>query len=183
LLLPVKIGLFFLVVASILLSIERNKKHIGFHKGFTWAFLSGVLFGLSHVSAKYIYGIYPFLTGLVWTKGSVGLVAIIAILVPGVLKAVSSKGKDKIKKGDGKIVLWNKIFAIVAVVLIQYAIFIGSVTVVNGLAGIHYALMFIFIYLLTKFRPSIFCEKFTKRELIIEAVAILFMVIGLIFLR
>jgi len=181
--LGIKIGLFFLIVASILLSVERNKKHTGFHKGFVWAFISGILFGLSHVSAKFVYGLYPFFTGIIWTKGSVGLVAVFALCVPGVLKAISNKGKDKIKSGGGKIVFWNKALGILAVVLVQYAIFIGSVTVVNGLAGIHYALMFIFIYLLTKFRPLAFFEKFTKRELIIESVAIVFMIIGLLFLR
>jgi uncharacterized membrane protein len=180
--LSIKIGLSFLVVASILLSIERNKNHTGFHKGFMWAFLSGILFGLSHVSAKFVYGLYPFFTGIIWTKGTVGIVALIALCGSGVLKAVSNKGKDKIKSGSGKIVFWNKVLGIIAVVLVQYAIFIGSVTVVNGLAGIHYALMFVFIYLLTKFRPSVFSENFTKRELIVEGVAILFMIIGLLFL-
>jgi uncharacterized membrane protein len=181
--LSVKIGLGFLVVASILLSVERNKIHTGFHKGFTWAFVAGILYAFSHVSAKLVYGLTPFFTGLVWTKGTVGLVAIFALLVPGVLKAISNKGKDKIKEGGAKVVVWDKVLGIVAVVLIQYAISIGSVTIVNGLAGVQYALMFIFIYLLTKLRPSVFSEKFTKRELVIEGVAILFMIIGLILLQ
>ncbi|MEI7513222.1 MAG: DMT family transporter [bacterium] len=181
--LGVKVGLFFLILASILLSVERNKNHTGFHKGFIWAFVSGILFGFSHVSAKFVYGLYPFFTGIIWTKGTVGLVALIALFVPGVLNAVFNKGKDKIKIGGGKIVFWNKTLGILAVVLVQYAIFIGSVTVVNGLAGIHYALMFIFIYLLTKFKPRTFSEKFTKKELVVESVAILFMIIGLLFIQ
>jgi len=179
----VKVGLLFLVVASILLSVERNKKHIGFHKGFVWAFTSGILFGLSHVSAKLVYGLYPFFTGLVWTKGTVGFVAIVVLFVPGVLRAISNKGKDRIKSGGGKVVLWNKVLGIVAVVCIQYAISIGSVTIVNGLAGIQYALMFAFIYFLTKFKPVIFSEKFTKREIAIETTAVILMIIGLLFLR
>ena len=178
-----KVGLFFLVVASILLSVQRNKNHTGFHKGFIWAFVSGILFGLSHVSAKFVYELYPFFTGIIWTKGTVGLVALFTLFVPGVLKAVSYKGKDKIKSGGGKIVLFNKTLGIVSVILVQYAIFVGSVTVVNGLAGIQYALMFVFIYFLTKFRPSTFFEKFTKRELLVESVAIVFMLIGLFLLK
>jgi uncharacterized membrane protein len=178
----IKTGLLFLVIASILLSVERNKKHTGFHKGFMWAFLAGILYGLSHVSAKLMYELYPFLTGIVWTKGMVGLVAVVSLLVPGVLKAISNKGKDRVKEGGVKVVVWDKVLGITAVVLIQYAISIGSVTVVNGLAGIQYALMFIFIYTLTKFRPTTFSERFTRRELIVETVAIVFMVIGLLFL-
>lgn len=178
----IKIGLGFLVLSSVLLAIERDKNHTRFHKGFAWAFLAGILFALSHVFAKVVYGVLPFFTGLVWTKGMVGFVALFALFVPGVLRAVSNKGKDKVKEGGAKIVIWDKILGIIAVVLIQYAISIGSVTVVNGLAGIQYALMFIFIYFLTKFRPRVFSEKFTKREMIIETTAILFMIIGLLFL-
>lgn len=181
--LGIKIGLLFLVIASILLSVERNKKRTGFHKGFVWAFVAGILYGLSHVSAKLMYELYPFFTGLIWTKGMVGLVALVALLVPGVFQAVSNRGKDKVKKGGAKVVIWDKALGITAVVFIQYAISTGSVTIVNGLAGIQYALMFVFIFFLTKFRPLVFSEKFTKRELVIESVAIMFMVVGLIFLQ
>jgi uncharacterized membrane protein len=178
----IKIGLLFLVIASILLSVERNKKHTGFHRGFIWAFLAGILYGLSHVSAKLMYELYPFFTGLVWTKGMVGLVSIVTIFVPGVLVAILNKGKDKIKDGGARVVIWDKVLGLIAVILIQYAISKGSVTVVNGLAGIQYAFMFVFIYFLTKFKPSTFSEKFTRREMVVEIVAIVFMIIGLIFL-
>lgn len=181
--LSVKIGLSFLVVASILLSIQRNKNHLRLHAGFVWAFVSGILFALSHVSAKLVYGLYPFFTGLVWTKGTTGVVAIIVLFMPGVFKAVFNKGKYKIKTGGGKVVFLDKALGILAVLSIQYAISLGSVTVVNGLAGIQYALMFVFIYILTKFKPSLFSEEFSKKEIMIESVAILLMIIGLLFLR
>ncbi len=181
--LGIKIGLLFLVVASMLLSVERNKKHTGLHKGFIWAFVAGILYGLSHVFAKLMYEMYPFFTGIIWTKGMVGFVAVIVLFVPGVFKAISNKGKDKVKEGGIKIVIWDKVLGIIAVVLIQYAISTGSVTIVNGLAGIQYALMFVFIYLLTKFRPAVFFEKFSRRELVIESVAIGLMIIGLLFIQ
>ena len=179
----VKLGLIFLVGASLLLSVERSKKHTGFHKGFYWAFLSGVLFGVSHVFAKYIYSLYPFFTSIVWTKGSVGFVALFALCVPGVLSALLNKGKDKIKEGSGNVLVWDKALGIASVLLIQYAISIGSVTVVNGLAGIQYVLMFLFIYFLTKFSPATFAEKFSKKELIVESLALALIIIGLIFLQ
>ena len=42
---------------------------------------------------------------------------------------------------------------------------IGSVTIVGAMSGVQYVLMFIMIYLLTKFTPKIFKEYFTKHEI------------------
>lgn len=179
-----EIGIFILISTTFLLSYEKSKKHNGFHRGFIWALLSGVLFALSHVSAKYIYSLYSFFTALMWTKGTVGLVGIIALFFPGVWKDLTRKNVNKAKSPKNKIslILSSKVLGAVALVLVQYAISIGSVTIVNALAGIQYALMFVFIYLLTKLHPKLFKEYFTKRELLVETTSIVLMIIGLILL-
>ena len=181
-----QIGLIFLVGACLLLSFEKSKEHNGFHVGFLWAILSGILFGVSHVFAKYIYDIYPFVTGLLWTKGAVGFVGLIILCIPDVRKELFGKRKDlnsKSEKSSVPLVVTNKILGVIAVIAVQYAIAIGSVTIVNALAGIQYVLMFLFIYLLTRLKPKVFSEYFTKRELQVEVLALLFTVVGLMFLK
>ena len=93
------------------------------------------------------------------------------------MASLSLNGKNAQKHAFG-IILGDKILGVVGVVLIQYAIALGSVTLVNALVGIQYALMFLLIFLLTKFAPRIFKEEFTKRELAIELIAIFFVVAG-----
>jgi uncharacterized membrane protein len=170
-----QVGVILLVIASLLFSLEKTRKHGGFHRGFLWAIASGVLFGLSHVCAKYIYDIYPFMTGLVWTKATAGFVGVLALLIPGVRKDLGQKDKSSSTKS---LITADKVLGILGVVLIQYAISIGSVTVVNAMAGIQFVLVFIFAYILTKLAPKFFKEYFTRRELVVEIIAMILVVVG-----
>jgi drug/metabolite transporter (DMT)-like permease len=180
-------GLVFLVSACFLLSFEKSRKHNGFHIGFLWAALAGILFGLSHVTAKHVYELYPFITGLVWTKGSVGFVGLLTLFWPGVLKTIfyspQSKAEILDQKNKTTIVVIDKVLSVLGAVAIQYAIAIGSVTIINGMAGIQYTLMFIIIYSFTRFWPNVFSEYFTRREILVEICAILLVIIGFIFLK
>ncbi len=174
-------GILFVIFASLLLSLEKSKRHDGLHKGFIWAIIAGLLFAVSHVAAKYIYINYDFFTGIVYTRGSIGFVGLITLLYPSVRATFKKSKSKKIKKQKASslfIIIINKTLAVIAVLLIQYAIAIGSVTLVNAMAGLQYALMFVFIYLLTKFTPKLFKEFFTNRELLIESIAFVFIVIG-----
>jgi len=56
--------------------------------------------------------------------------------------------------------------------------FIGSPTLVQALSGMQFVLMFVFIYILTKVLPRVFKEYFTRRELKMEFVAILLVLLG-----
>lgn len=181
------IGVALLIIASFLLSFERSRANKGFHIGFVWAILSAVLFSASHVLAKYIYTIYPFIEGLVWTRGSVSFVGIFLFLTPVFHKQIFAKRKEEPKKEVGKyhtakIVFFNKVMGIVSVLLIQYAISLGDVVVINAMAGVQYVLMFIFIFALTKLRPKLFSEYFTKNEVMVQSIAIILISVGLIFL-
>lgn len=177
-------GIVVLVFASLLLSFEVSKRHTGIHAGFAWGALSGLLFGLSHVTAKYVYVSYDFLTGFVWTRGFVGLVGIIALLAPAVRASFKKRKRKKTKEEEKKslqtftIISIDKILGIIAVVLVQYASSIGDTTPVFAMTGIQYALMFILIFLLSKFTPKLFKECFTRRELWIQSAAIVLVVIG-----
>jgi len=180
-----QIGVVTLIGSSILLSFEKTKKNNGFHMGFLWAAISGVLFATSHITAKYLYTIYDFWPAFTWTRATTGLVALMCLLYPSVRKTFIKNKKSKKQKHNKAarkyaipIIISNKILAMVAVVLIQYAAAIGSVTIVFALSGLQYALMFVIIVFLSKFFKSLFSEFFTKRELVIETIAILLVVVG-----
>ena len=179
----VLLGILFLAIGSFLLSFEKSELNNGFHKGFLWAILAGVLFCISHVSAKYIYGLYPFFTSLVWTKGLVGVVGLFLLFIPSVRKAIFSKpgAEDESPKGSVSTIILGKFFGFAGVGFVQYATALGSVVVVNALGGIQYVFMFAFIYLLTKLKPKLFSEYFTKGEITMEVTAIVLMIIGLLF--
>lgn len=178
-------GLVILVFASFLLSFEKSRKHRGWHRGFLWAILAGFLFAVSHVTAKYIYEIYPFLTGFVWTRAATGLVGLILLVSPAVrnsFKKSNDKSKTYAKQYTIFLITLDKILGIAGMILVQSAIAIGSVTLVNSLSGAQYAFMFALIYLLTKLAPRVFKEYFTKRELAVEWMALGLVAVGSVFL-
>lgn len=180
------VGVFVLLFASFLLSFEKTKRGSRFfHKGFIWAIVAGVLFAFSHTSAKYLYDIYPFLTAFIWTRATTGLVGFFCLAYPSV--RASFRSKKQLDKTDtrgfarrhaGLIIILDKIISILGVVCVQYAIALGSVTLVNALSGLQYAFMFVLIYLLTKLSPRVFKEYFTKQELLLQTIAILLVLIG-----
>jgi len=181
------VGVGILVLAGCLLSLEKRRgKKAGFHAGFLWGILSGALFAISHVSAKFIYEGYDFLTGFVWTRASTGLVGLLLVLLypsvrakcRGAMQRKKKKTVSFAKKHTMGIVVSDKVLGALGVVFIQYAIAIGSVTLVNAMAGLQYVFMFVIVLLMTKFAPKIFKEYFTKKELAIQLVALVLVVVG-----
>jgi drug/metabolite transporter (DMT)-like permease len=174
-----KVGVGILMIASGMLSYQKTGR-APVYSSFAWAAVAGVLFGVSHVTAKYIYDIYPFLTGFVWTRATTGLVGIALLTAPSVIMALQSHQRkvSKKKKHIALLVVIDKVLGVAAVVLIQYAIAIGSVTLVNALSGIQYAFLFILITILSRFFSQIFHEYTTRKEIVVQSMAILLVIVG-----
>lgn len=178
------IGMCILAGASLILSHERRRKgKVGLHVGYLWGIAAGIAFALSNVSTKYLYDLYPFLTAFVATRVTIGVFGLILLPLPAVLKTFRKKTLTKSKTTERSQTFWlvlvDKFLGIIGAILIQFATATGSVTMVNALGGLQYALMFTVIIMLSKFRPDIFKESFTKRELIIQTTAIILVVLGL----
>lgn len=178
-------GVIVLIFASFLLSFERSLTHNGFHVGFVWAILSGILFATSHVTAKYLYEVYPFLTGFMWTRATTGFVGLLLLAYPSV-RRVFKKNKKKKNKTIAKrhslaIVIVTKIFGILGVIFVQFAAAIGSVTLVFALSGMQWIMMFAMVYLFTKLTPKFFKEYFTKKEIAVQLIALVLVALGSAF--
>jgi len=176
-----QMGIVILVAASILLSYEKVERPHGIYRSFFWATVSGVAFAVSHTSAKYLYDLYPFVTAFVWTRVPTGIFALPFFLLPSVRATFVKKRKAKrsfARQHAIGIVITTKICAVIATILIQYAIAIGSASVVTALSGLQFTLMFVMILLLTRLAPRVFREYFTKKELIVQSIAIILVVLG-----
>ncbi len=181
-----------LIVGSLLVSFEKSKQHSGWHLGMLWGVLAGILFAASHVSAKYIYGHYNFFSGFVWTRVATGLVGLVLLLHPIVYRSlfkntILDKVKNKVlsartKKDNIILVIINKVLGSVAVIVIQYAVAIGSVSLVNALNGLEYAILIILVLLLSRFWPNKFKEDYALGEILLESLAIIVIATGLILL-
>ncbi|PIR02987.1 MAG: hypothetical protein COV60_02720 [Candidatus Magasanikbacteria bacterium CG11_big_fil_rev_8_21_14_0_20_43_7] len=183
------VGMVILAASTLLLAFFNEKGFVRFDSGYLWGIAAAILFAVSHTTAKYIYELYPFLTGFVWTRATTGIVGIVALLFPSVWQTFRRKPKESVVVRQVKekgfairhaigIIVTAKGLSVVGVVLIQLAIALGSVTLVNALVGVQYALMFLFISLLTKFAPTFLKETFSKSEMVVQTVAIVLVLIG-----
>ncbi len=180
-----QIGVILLIFASYLFSQEKTKKHNGFHIGFVWAIISGLFFAVSQVTAKYLYSLFDFWLVFAWSKAAISLSAL--IFAPFLFRKKKKKTKHSQQKKTKKqnklvIILSDKILGIIAVILLQLAYAQGLATVVGALSGLQFALIFVFVFLLTKLKPQIFKEYFTKKEIYEQIGALVLVILGLIFI-
>lgn len=181
------LGAMLLIVGCLIISFDKKDQASIARIGLWWALLAGLLFAISHVSAKYIYDIYGFFDGFVFTKLSVGIFGAALLLDPDV-RAIFNKKQKTIpgqlpKKSPVFLVAGNMLLGVIATVLLQYAISVGSVTLVNAMAGVQYALLIVFTALISKFFPNnVLKEKFTLRSIVYKSLAVLVIASGLVLL-
>lgn len=181
----VLIGIGVLILGSLIIAFEKSRLHQGFHRGIFWGVLAGFFFAVSHVSAKYTYDMHGFLTGFVYTRGFSGLVGIALLALPSIRKNIFTTEKSSLPAkslGQTSIVVVEKVVGFFGVVLLQYATAIGSVTIVNALAGAQFALLIGLVALLSKIRPALFKEEYQGREIIQEVIGVVVIALGLILI-
>ena len=191
----------FLIIGTFLISLDFQK-----HGALSWiknkfgvkskivlpqirktlwfALPASLLFGISHVLTKFVYTNTEFLTGFIWTRlGS--FLAIMLLLVSiknrNIIKRDFKKNKKQPKQTKSTSIrfLFGQLCGGGGALLLQYAIFLGSVTLVNALQGVQYIFIFLLVILFTTTLPKLIKEKFTKELVIQKIIAILIIGIGL----
>jgi uncharacterized membrane protein len=192
------IGIVVLIIGSLIVSAEKSKQHHGWHSGMLWGILAGLLFAISHVASKYIYDIYGFYSGLVWTRGFMGLFGVILMFFGDVRRVIFKINKSQRKTSPSPLlrkegtdivqsskqfllVFFSRLLGVVGTLFVQYAIAIGSVTIVNALAGAQFAFLVILVALISKFLPKLFKEDYSKGEMAWEMASVVVIAVGLIF--
>lgn len=173
------IGCAVLAAASFLLAREETAKHRGWHIGYMWGIVSGVLFAVSHLTAKAVYSAADFWPAFVATRFTIGLFGLLLLTAPAVWRTFKRKTvRKRAQHHPVTIVVGTKVLSLVANSAIQHAIALGSVAIVNALAGLQYALMFVGILAFNAWRPGFFREYVSRRELWLESAALLLVMLG-----
>ena len=115
--------------------------------------LSGFFFGMVAFTFKLVVLEVPFVDGFFWTRGMNVVLALALLVVPMWRAAILHGGKRSSSRAKG-LVLGNKIIGGVASVLTALAISLGSVAVVNSLAGLQFVFLFFFVFLFAKYMPK-----------------------------
>lgn len=150
--------------------------------GLKMAILSAFFYSLYFVSTKVAYQYQSFESSFIWTRIGAFIFSLFFLI-----QIKDRKEIVKMIKGDGPkkgktLVLLNQIAGSLGFVLQNYAIFLGSVVLVNALQGFQYALILVFSALLSVLYPKLLKEDFSKKIVLQKSLAIIFIALGIYFL-
>ncbi len=181
-------GILFWLKRKLALGPQSKRISIPQIRKVIWIALpSASLFSVAYILTKYVYQNTEFLTGFIWTRLGAFLAAMLLLLWPENRKAIvknfkkTSKSKSKQKSAGGKFLIGQACGGASAL-LIQYAISLGSVSLVQALQGLQYAFVFLIVLTLTTFLPKILKEEMSKEIFFQKVLAVFLIFIGLYFI-
>ncbi len=193
----------FLIAGSFLISLNFRqkgalqwlKKKLGLSKKplpqirkvFWVALPAAILFGAANTLTKFVYQHTDFLTGFIWTRLGSFIAVMALLIIPANRQAITknfkqTKHKKTSQKRVGGRFLFGQACGGISALLIQYAIFLGSVSLVQALQGLQYAFVFLLVLILTIFMPKILKEEISKEIFWQKAIAVGLIFIGLYFI-
>jgi drug/metabolite transporter (DMT)-like permease len=175
------LGVILLIVGGTLISFKHYEK--SFFSSWQKTILAGILAALSFVVLKYSYNHQNFVSGYVISRMGITAAAILSLLLPSFREKVfasfkKGKRKDHLKNFFGSVAA--KTVAGTGTILIHYAIFLGSVVIVNALVSVQYLLTFILSVIMSFYWKKIFIERFTLLNVFLKCAGVILVVFGTI---
>lgn len=140
--------------------------------------LAAVMFGAYLVLLKHVYNGDTFVSGFCWTRLGSFLAAFLFLIPRANRKLIFGETK-KLKPSSGILVVGNKTLSGISYALLNYAIALGSVTLINALQGMQYVFLLIIVAFLSQKYPAILTEVFSKKALAQKIIAVALIGIGL----
>ncbi len=142
------------------------------------AIVAALFFTGSYVLTKYIYSYQPFINGFIWIRLG-GVVGAIFLFIFPISRRAIMKTSSKVKLRTGGLAVVNKGLSGLSFILLNYAIFLGSVTLVNALQGVQYIFLLVVALFLSKKFPRIIKEQVNQSAILQKVVSIAFIILGL----
>lgn len=184
---PEIVAFILLVVGGVLIAAKKSSKCKLFDFGKyscgrnTWiALASAALFAIFFLLADSVFSSQQFISGFVWTRLGTLLMALLFLMIPS-YRAMISNTTEKVSPKAGGLFIFNKALAGVGFILLNYAISLGNVALVNALEGVK----FVFILLMAVFlarKISVLDEEVSKFAIFQKAAAIFIIFAGIFIL-
>lgn len=177
------LAFILLVLGSLIISIRRSVHHHPYNViggPLPLALFAALLFAGFWVITKYIFSSASFISGLIWIRTGVAVIALF-LLLPKKNRQLIFKKTEELKPKTIKFFGLGRILSIVAALFMYLAVFLGSVTLANSLQGLQYAFVLILALLFFRKIPSL-REEFSGETVIQKIIAIILISIGLFIL-
>lgn len=176
-------GIAQLVIGGFFISFKFYKHR--FFSGYKKAVLAGILLAVSLVILKYVYGEQNFVSGYVYSRIGIVTMTVFALFFPSFRKKVlgSFKRKKKSKTASQFVgVVAVKSLAGVATAILNFAISIGSVTIISALVSVQYLFVFIFSVAFGLFFGDVFGENMNRTNVMMKLLGAILVICGILFI-
>lgn len=156
------IAIALLVVGGFFISFKFYRSR--FFSGWQKVIMAALLSSISLIMLKYSYSGQNFIAGYVFNRLGIFSGAILSLAIPAFRGEIINNWKKKsVSQNTVNLIgtIIAKTIAGIAMLLINYAIFLGSVSVVCALVSVQYLLTFAFVFGLSFYFRKIFIQHRT----------------------
>ncbi len=169
------IAFLLLIIGSVLITAEGKKVS---RSALLLATLSTFLFAASYAISKYSYDQLGFLCAFIWRSLGAFLVVVPFLFFARYRRDIFAKGTPMPRRTQA-LFLTNQALGAIGFLLINVAISLGSVSLVNAMQGVQYAFLLILTSLISFKAPQLFKEKINRQILTQKIIAIIIISAGL----
>ncbi len=159
-------GAVFLVLGGLLISFDLPLKinRRKFFRGFWPSVAGGLLLGIAFSLFKFQYDNDNFANVFVWTRLGLFCGALMMLLFPNwrhsIISSLKNFGSDRRENSrTGALFVFNKILGGTGSLGLNYAIALGSVTLVNALIAVEFVFVLLLGLIFSVWHPSLFKES------------------------
>ncbi|MFO7807544.1 MAG: hypothetical protein R6V40_03960 [Candidatus Moraniibacteriota bacterium] len=175
------LGAFFLIVGGFFISFKIYK--LKFFSNYKNAFTAGLLMSFALVMLKYAFDGQNFVTGYVFSRVGIFLTAM-GLLGSASFRSVVKKNFSKKERGNQKGnfagVLAAKVVSGIGTLMVNFAISLGSVALVNALVSVQYLFTFLLATVLGIYFKDYLQEKLSFYNVVFKALGVIAVVAGVI---
>jgi drug/metabolite transporter (DMT)-like permease len=146
------------------------------------SFVSALFFAVYYVLIKYVYETQPFIGGFVWSRFGTFIGVILILFVPHWRKKIKEYKKDAEKPKNFTFFIFIRLLAGLAFLMLNWAISLGEVAMVNALQGVQYLFLLLLVLFLSKKYPKVLKEELGRGVFIQKVAGVLLVSLGLYIL-
>ncbi len=197
------IAFFILIFGGILISVKRTKFYL-FHQVYERlknifgnflgqihaeyrptrrllvnSTLAALFFAAFYVLMKYIYSVQPFIGGFVWSRFGTFLGAIFILLVPVWREKIREHSEEARKPENFAFFLSVRLLASIAFIILNYAISLGNVAIINALQGTQYIFLILLVLIISSKFPKMLKEELGHGVIMQKLIGVFLVGLGL----
>ncbi len=141
--------------------------------------MSAFLFACFYVLMKYIYNHQPFVGGFVWSRFGTFVGALVILLVPRWRQLIKERRAQAKQPKHFVFFVSVRLAGALAFILLNWAISLGNVALVNALQGTQYLFLILLVLIISSQFPRILKEELSREVLVQKIIGVMLVSLGL----